>query len=124
MPNVLSLIHFSGESRVVLGDDKGRASYGAGEDNPEALISSIKYLPSLVVFAIIGVGFKSDLLLVEGTINADRDIQTLCELSFMNAFDRKFRPFGWILQQDEASSHKARVIMKWSKLRKDCLCRS
>jgi hypothetical protein len=65
-----------------------------------------------MVFAVIGVGFKSDLLLVEGMIDADRYIQNLCELNFVSGLDRKFGPFGWIFQQDGVSCHTARVAME------------
>jgi hypothetical protein len=95
---VLLRIHFSDESRVVLGDDKGWISYRAGEDNPEASIASRKFPESLMVFAIIGVGFKSDMHVVPGIIDADHYIQNIDRLGFIDAIDQKNGLFGWIFQ--------------------------
>jgi transposase len=72
MHEVLPRIHFSDESRLVLGDDKGWIWYRAGEDNPEALIASRKFPESLMVFAFIGIGFTSDLLVIQETIDTDQ----------------------------------------------------
>jgi hypothetical protein len=105
MPEALPRIHFSDESRVVLGDDKGWIWYPPGEDNPAALIATGKSQPAVMVFAVIGVGYKSDLLMVEGSIDIDRYIQNLDRLGFMSALDQKYGPLGWILQHDGAPSH-------------------
>jgi hypothetical protein len=89
MREVLPRIHFSDESRVVLGDDKGWIWYWVGEHNPEALIATRKFPESLMVFAVIGVGFKSDLLVVQGTIEANQYIQNIDRLGFIDALDQK-----------------------------------
>jgi hypothetical protein len=94
MRAVLPRIHFSEESRAVLGDDKGLIWYRAGEDNPEASIASRKFPESLMAFAVIGVGFKSDLLVVQGTIEVDQYIQNIDRLGFIDALDQKHGPFG------------------------------
>jgi hypothetical protein len=58
-----------------------------------------------MVFAVIGIGFKSDLLLVDGTIDTDRYIQNLDRLGFIQALDAGHGTFGWIFQQDGAPAH-------------------
>jgi hypothetical protein len=58
-----------------------------------------------MVFAVIGVGYKSDLLMVEGSIDTDRYIQNLDLLGFMSALDQKYRPLCWIFQQDGVPTH-------------------
>jgi transposase len=78
---VLPRIHFSDESLVVLGDDKGGIWYWAGEDNPE----------SLMVSAVIGVGFKSNLLVVQGTIDAYQCLQNIDRLGFIDSLDQKLK---------------------------------
>jgi transposase len=113
MPEVLPRIHFSDESRVVLGDDKGWIWYRAGEDNPAASVASGKFPPSVMIFAVIGMGYKSDLLMVEGTIDAERYIQNLDSLGFIATLDRMHGPFGWIFQQDGAPSHTSQVALDW-----------
>jgi hypothetical protein len=71
IPDSLPLIHFSDESRIVLGDDNRWVWYRRGENNPSANVSSANFPPSLMVFAVIGIGYKSRLLTVDGTINTE-----------------------------------------------------
>jgi transposase len=113
MKEISTKIHFSDESRVVLGDDKGWIWYRAGEDNPNASVSSKKFPESLMVFAVIGVDFKSDLLVVQGTIDTDQYLQNIEQLAFIEALDEKHGPFGWIFQQDGAPCHTSRKALDW-----------
>jgi hypothetical protein len=113
IPESLSLIHFSDESRLVLGDDKQWIWYRHGEDNPSASISSVKFPASIMIFAVIGIGFKSDILLVDGSIDTDRYIQNLDRLGLINALDQRHGPFGWIFQQDGAPAHTSQVTLDW-----------
>jgi hypothetical protein len=113
MREVLPRIHSSDESRVVLGDDKGWIWYRAGEDNPEASIISKKFPKSLMMFAVIGVGFKSDLFVVQGTIDTNQYIQYIDRLGFISTLDEKDGPFGWICQQDGAPCHTFQVALDW-----------
>jgi hypothetical protein len=71
MARFLPKIPFSHELRIVLGGDKRWIWYCEGEDNPAALKLSIKFPPSVMVFAVIGIDFKSDLLFVEGSIDLE-----------------------------------------------------
>jgi hypothetical protein len=98
MREVLPRIHFPDESRVVPGDDKGWIWYRSGEDNLDASIASRKFPESLMVFASIDIDFKSDLLVVQGTIDADQYIQNIDRLGFIDAIDQKNGLFGWIFQ--------------------------
>jgi transposase len=116
MPESLPLIHFSDESRLILGDDKRWIWYRHGEDNPGASISSVKFPASVMIFAVIGIGFKSDLLLVDGSIDTDRYIQNLDRLGFINALDQRHGPFGWIFWR-YTSSHCSPCCRKSSPLR-------
>jgi hypothetical protein len=59
----------------------------------------------VIVFAVIGMGCKSGLLMVERTIDAERYIQSLDGLEFIATLDQKQGPFSWIFQQDGAPSH-------------------
>jgi hypothetical protein len=43
--------------------------YGKEEDKPKVSVSFIKYRPPVIVFPVIGIGFKSDLMLMEGSID-------------------------------------------------------
>jgi transposase len=110
---VLPRIHFSDESRVVLGDDKCLIWYRAGENNLEASITSKKFPESLMVFAVMGVGFKSDMLFVHGTIDTNQYVQNIDRLEFSSTLDEKHEAFGWIFQQDGASCHTSQVALDW-----------
>jgi hypothetical protein len=113
MREVLPRIHFSDESRVVLGDDKEWTRYRADDDNPEASFTPKKFPESLMVFAVIGVGFKSDLAVVQPTIDTDQYIQHIHRLGFISTLDEKHGPFGWIFQQDGTPCHTSQVAMDW-----------
>jgi hypothetical protein len=51
-----------------------------------------------MVFVVIGIGFKSDLMLVEGRIDTRRGIQNLDRLSFLEALYAVHGSFGWVFQ--------------------------
>jgi hypothetical protein len=69
---------FSDESRVIHGTDNQSVWY-RGTDNQTA----IKFSRCAVIFAVIGLGYKSKPLLVEGTINIDNHIDKLDALHFL-----------------------------------------
>jgi hypothetical protein len=54
---------------------------------------------------VIGIGYKSDLLIGKGSFNAHRGIQNVDQLRLINGIDQKDRSFGWIFEQDGAPSH-------------------
>jgi hypothetical protein len=66
-----------------------------------------------MVFAVIGVGFKSDLLVLDGTIDTDRSLQNIDRLGFITALDVIHGPFGWIFQQDGAPCHTSQIAVDW-----------
>jgi hypothetical protein len=88
-----------------LGGDKRWIWYREGEDNGSASISSIKFPPSVMIFAVIGIGFQSNFLLVEGSINTDRSLQNCDRLGFIDVLNEKHGMFGWIFQQDGKVVH-------------------
>jgi transposase len=106
----LPKIHLSDGLKVVLGADRQWIWFRSGEDNPGASASSIKFPPTVMVFAIIGIGFKSDLMLREGSIDTDRNIHNLDCFGFLEALDAMHGLFGWIFQQHGALEH----ILQWA----------
>jgi hypothetical protein len=118
MSDSLPLIHFSDESRIVLGDDKRWVWYRRGENNPSANVSSAKFPPSLMVFAVIGIGYKSRLLLVDGTINTEKYIKNLEALGFIQDLNAKYGQLQWIFQQDGAPCHTSAAAIEW--LEREC----
>jgi transposase len=112
-PQYLSTIHFSDESRFVLGRDKKWVWYRRGEENESAFVTSQKFPPSLMIFAVIGVGYKSRLLFVKGNIDAEKYIENLEALGFIEELDQKHGCLGWIFQQDGAPCHTAQIALDW-----------
>jgi hypothetical protein len=49
---------------------------------------SQRFHSSVVIFGVIGIGHKSQLLCVEGMIDAERDIQNLSLLGLMKELDQ------------------------------------
>jgi hypothetical protein len=110
---VLESICFSDESRVVLGHDNQWVWYRKGEDNPSANVETMKFPPGVMVFAVIGVGYKSGLLIVNGSIDSEKYIQNCDELHFIEELDSMKGPLEWIFQQDGATCHTTQVVLDW-----------
>jgi hypothetical protein len=110
---VLESICFSDESRVFLGTDKEWAWYRQGEDNLSANVESTKFPKGLMVFAVIGMWYKSKLLIVDGTINAEKYIENCEALNFIQELDERRGVFNWIFQQDGASCHTTQPVLDW-----------
>jgi transposase len=109
----LRKIYFSDESRIVLGTDKEWIWYRKGEGNDEANVASQKFPPSLMIFAVVGQGYKSKLLFVEGSINTHRYIENLEQIGFINDLDAIHGVLQWIFQQDGAPCHTSEEAIEW-----------
>jgi hypothetical protein len=66
-----------------------------------------------MIFVVIGIGFKSDLLLVKKSIDTDRYIHNLDRLGFIWALHAKYGRLGWIFQQDGAAVHTSQKAFDW-----------
>jgi hypothetical protein len=66
-----------------------------------------------MVFAVIVVGFKLELLIIEGTVNAETCRRNIEILEFMDDLDQLYGPLQWIFQQDGAPAHTARSTVAW-----------
>jgi hypothetical protein len=112
-PGWLPKIHFSDESRFVLGDDRRWVWYRRGEQNPSAMRDTQKFPRSVMIFGVIGPDYKSRLLFVEGTIDAERYIRNLSDLGFIEELDHKHGALEWIFQQDGAPCHTSQKAVDW-----------
>jgi transposase len=121
-PEEFALIHFSDESRFVLGDDKQWVWYRRGEENPSADAPTRKFPPSVMIFGVIGLGYKSKLLFIKGTVNAAKYIENLANLGFMEDLDEKYGALNWIFQQDGAPCHTAQEALDWIEENCDVIC--
>jgi hypothetical protein len=66
-----------------------------------------------MIFAVIGIVFKSDLLLIEGSVDTDQCIHNLDHLGLIEALNAKYGPFGWIFQCDGAHAHTSQEALAW-----------
>jgi hypothetical protein len=112
-PRELSLIHFSDESRFVLGDNKQWVWYRCGEENPSATRPTRKFPPSVMIFGVIGLGSKTKLLFIEGTVDTAKYVENLARLDFMEELDEKYGVLNWIFQQDGAPCHTTQEVIDW-----------
>jgi hypothetical protein len=112
-PDSLSMIHFSDESRFVLGDDKKWIWDRKGEDNPSASISTNKFPQGIMVFAVIVIDYKSRLLIVNESIDMDKYLDNINSLGFIDDLDEKHGVLQWIYQQDGATYHTSQRAIEW-----------
>jgi hypothetical protein len=98
--DILEKIYFSDESRVVLRIDRQWVWYRRGERNPSAFVTTRKFPPSVMIFAVIGIGYKSQLLIVSGSINADKHTENCMEVNFIHDLDDLHGRWNWMYQQD------------------------
>jgi hypothetical protein len=58
-----------------------------------------------MIFVVLGIGDDSTFLFVERTIDAERYLENLSQLGFLEELDRKHGVLQWIFQQDGAPCH-------------------
>jgi transposase len=112
-PKMLSAIAFSDETRIVIGDDKQWVWYRKGENNPSANVATEKFAKSVMAFAVIGKGYKSKLLFVEGNINGDKYMENIEKLEFIKELNTIHGEYQWIFQQDGAPCHTKQEVVDW-----------
>jgi hypothetical protein len=111
--DTLHSICFSDESRVVLGHDNQWVWYRRGENNPSANFETAKFPQGVMIFAVIGVNYKSNLLIVDGSIDAEKYRLNCEDLHFIQELDALHGPLNWIFQQDGALCHMAQKTLDW-----------
>lgn len=109
----LKIIAFSDESRFVLGDDKKWVWVRKGEYTKNSTITSVKFPQSVMIFAVIAVGYKSQILIVNGSINSEKYIENCELLNFIGELNAFKGEFQWIFMQDGATCHTAEKSMDY-----------
>jgi hypothetical protein len=74
-----------------------------------------------MVFRVIGIGYKSRLLVVDGSINAEKYIENCSTLGFIDELDEQRGQFEWIFQQDGATCHTTADVLDWLEMFCDVL---
>jgi hypothetical protein len=121
-PEEVPLIHFTHVSRFLLGDDQQWVWYRRGEENLSATLATGKFPPSVMIFGVIGVDYKSKLLFIKGTVNADKHIENLAALGFIEELGTRYRVLNWIFQQDGSPCHTAQAAIDWIKENCHVIC--
>ena len=98
---------FTDETMIVLNPQKKRVRIIRGVDAPGKFIETTGYPTKLMVWGAIGLNFKSDLIRITGTLNA-QGYQNLLEDS--RVFEKMNAQYGinsYVFQQDGARPHTA-----------------
>jgi hypothetical protein len=66
-----------------------------------------------MVWGGIAPGYKSELLRVDGNMNAQKYIEMPKNYEIVEKLDMQYEPGQWVFQDDGASPHRARVTKKW-----------
>ena len=108
-------IIFSDESRFVRGTDNRWVWRRRGENVDEIYSETDKYPESVMIFGAIGKNFKSNIVMINGTIGAE-DYQKILEESLVLKYMSENGNENLVFQQDGASCHTASAGF----LRKHC----
>jgi hypothetical protein len=66
-----------------------------------------------MIFGVIGIDYKSDVLFVEESIDADKYIENVSQLGFIEDLNRKHGILQWIFQQDGSPCHTSQNAIDW-----------
>ena len=104
---------FSDETMIVLNPQKRRVRIIRGVDAPGKYIETVGYPTKLMVWGAIGLNFKSDLIRITGTLNA-QGYQNLLENSqVFEKLNERYGPNGYVFQQDGARPHTAASTLEF-----------
>jgi hypothetical protein len=66
-----------------------------------------------MIFAVIGIDYKSKRLFMKEIVDAGRYIENLANLGFIDDLDQKHGVLNWIFRQDGAPSHATQETIDW-----------
>jgi transposase len=106
-------IVFSDESMIVANPDTQKIWRIPGEIRDD-YIAEIKAHPyQRMVWAAIGLGFKSDLILITGHVNSQYYVKMLLDHNVFDNLSNFYGPGNYFFQEDNASSHISQYTSKW-----------
>ncbi len=113
----MKTIIFSDESRFVEGDDKQWVWRRYGDRNPTAQYHSKKFPKSVMIYGSIGHNYKSQIVIVHGSIDSYKYQENILRSGMINDLDSNLGKGSWIFQQDGASSHTSIKTRNWLRSR-------
>jgi transposase len=108
---------FTDESYFEVGHNKKLLWKRKGDHRPEVLELKIAHPLKIMVWGGISKRFKTGLFIFNNkeTMTAERYLNRIWKTTnLISSLNRQY-PDGWILQQDNASSHKAKIVMDFFK---------
>jgi hypothetical protein len=107
------LIVFSDESRFAQASDSKYIWRRRGEREESVFADQIKYPISAMFWGAIGLNFKSKLILIKNTIDAEGYKDVLESANIIEILNSIYGPGFWVFQEDGASCHTAKYTVKW-----------
>jgi transposase len=103
----------SDESRFALHDDSRRVWLKRGIYNEGTFRNHETFSKSIIVWAAIGKGWRSPLIIIHGTLNADGYINMLKENRIIEKLDERYGNNGFHFQYDGAPAHRCHRTVNW-----------
>jgi hypothetical protein len=66
-----------------------------------------------MVFAVVGIGHKSQLLIVSGSIDAEKYLENCAEVNFIHDLDGLHGRWNWLYQQDGTACDLSHRALAW-----------
>lgn len=104
---------FSDESRFVQANDSHWIWARKGITNPSQFIQERGYPRGIMIWGAIGVGFKSQLIIVEGNIDSDKYLSILHESHLIRDCNMKYGLRNWTFMQDGAPAHTSSTTLNY-----------
>ena len=101
-------IIFSDESRFCLGSDKRWRWIRRGERDDQVFEERNKFNKGIMIFAAIGLNYKSKLVFIEGSENSLKYRHILEISNIFDEMNSKYQSGEWVFMQDGATSHTSK----------------
>ena len=105
-------IIFSDESRVCIQNDSHYIWRIIGDDSESIFSDKSKIPVSIMIWGCIGYNFKSNLVLIEGSLNSDAYIQLLNNEKIFYEIDKCKGKGNYFFQQDGATCHTSQKTIE------------
>ena len=66
-----------------------------------------------MVFGVISCSYKSELVIIDGSVDATKYIENMIKSNFISDMDRLHGKLNWVFMQDGARCHTATETIEW-----------
>ena len=78
-----------------------------------SIVSKKKFPKSIMVFGVIACGYKSELVVINNSVDSEQYIENMKKSKFIDNLNEKLGPFEWLYMQDGARCHTSAMAMEW-----------